>query len=69
MIDVALLVMVLVAFAIAVALELVVRRRRQRRARRPADAVFLADVARLMQTKRRVRPRVDARIQRRRFGS
>lgn len=59
----------LLAAAVLLAAVLVLdARQRRREARRVADAVFLADAARWAQTGRRRRPKVDRRIQRRRYG-
>lgn len=60
--------LIVAAIALVVGVYVLDARQRRREARRRADAVFLADVARVMQTGRRRRPKVDPRIQRRRFG-
>ena len=61
----------LVGLAIATVAGVLVldRRQRRREARRRGDVAFLAQALIVAQRKRRVRPRVDRRIQRRRFGS
>ena len=63
------LIVLLVPVAVLLAFGLYELRRRRREARRRGDAVFLAHALNVAQTKRRRRPKVDRRIQRRRYGS